>query len=56
VGALELGGKHAEALQRRRVVGQLPRGAQAALDGRAVSLGQVLEHVALLVAVMPTSA
>lgn len=37
------------------MVGELAGGAQAALDRRAVALGQVVEHVAFLVHVMPTS-
>jgi hypothetical protein len=38
------------------VVGELPGRAQLALDGGPVAFGQVIEDVAFLVAVMPTSA
>jgi hypothetical protein len=42
-----------EAVERLVVAVEPPRGAQLALDARAVALGQVVEHVALLVANTP---
>jgi hypothetical protein len=38
------------------VIGQLPGRAQPALDRGPVALGQVIEDVSFLVAIMPTSA
>src|SRR3954468_9129064 len=46
VGALELGGERLQALERAPVVVVGPGGAEPALDGGPVALGQVLEHVA----------
>ena len=46
VETLELGRERLEAVERERVVVGGPRAAQPGLDGRAVALGQVLEHVA----------
>jgi hypothetical protein len=54
--ALELAGERPELLERLAVIVARPRAAQPSLDGRPVALGQVLDHVALLVHVMPTSA
>ena len=50
MGAVQLGRERLEAVERERVVVGGPRAAQPGLDGRAVALGQVLEHVAFLVA------
>jgi hypothetical protein len=50
VRALQLVGQHAEAVERGGVTGEFPGRPEAALDGGAVALGQVLEHVSLLVA------
>jgi hypothetical protein len=38
------------------VVGELPGRAQLALDGWPVAFGEVIEDVAFLVTIMPTSA
>jgi hypothetical protein len=45
-----------EALDRGAVVGELPRRTQLALDGGSVAFGEVVEDVAFLVTIMPTSA
>jgi hypothetical protein len=46
VGAVKLAGETAQPVDRGVVVGELPGGPQAALDDRAVALGQVVEDVA----------
>jgi hypothetical protein len=56
VGAVELAGEDLELLECSVVVGLSPRPAQASLDSGTVTLGEVSHHVALFVAVMPTSA
>ena len=56
VGVRELAGQRLEALDRGLVRLELPGRAQPPLDVRAVALGEVIEDVAFLVDVMPTSA
>ena len=56
VGVRELGGESLETVGRGVVIGQLPGRAQPALDRGPVALGQVIEDVSFLVALMPTSA
>ncbi len=46
----ELAGERLQPLDRRLVIGQLPGRAQPPLDGGPVALGEVIEHVAFLVA------
>ncbi len=48
--ALELRGEDAELVERSRVIALRPAAAQATLHRRSVALGQVVEHVSLLVA------
>jgi hypothetical protein len=55
VGAVELVREALELLQRAVMVGLGPRLAQPGLDRWPVALGEMLEHVSLLVAVMATS-
>jgi hypothetical protein len=52
----ELVGERLQPAQRRGVVVELPCRPQPALDGGPVAFGQVIEDVAFLVTVMPTSA
>jgi hypothetical protein len=47
---VKLGGEASQAIQRASVVVLGPRSAQLMLDLRPVALGQVIEHVSLLVA------
>jgi hypothetical protein len=56
VGVFELVGEDLQPLQRCLVPGERPRGAELALDDRAVAFGQVTQDVAFLVPLMPTSA
>jgi len=49
-------GEHPQLLLGAEVVVSLPRAAKPPAHGGAVALGQVLEDVSLLVALMPTSA
>src|SRR6266540_6702084 len=49
-GALELTGQRLQAIEGAVVVVVDPGGPEPALDGRAVALGQVVEHVSFLVA------
>jgi hypothetical protein len=53
VGVRELVGELVQPVDGDRVVGLRPRRAQPPLDRRAVALGQVVEHVALLVTHTP---
>jgi len=50
MGALELGGEGAQLSERALVVVARPRPPQPLLDRRPVALGQVVEHISLLVA------
>jgi hypothetical protein len=56
VRARELARERVEALDRGLVAGELPGRAQTPFDGGPVAFGQVIEDVAFLVDVMPTSA
>jgi len=56
MGAVELPREQLQVGERPVVIVKLPCPAQPALHRRAVAFGQVVEHVALLVTVMPTSA
>jgi len=53
--ALQLTGERRELLERPLVVGLRPRPAQPALDEISITLGEVIEDVALLVDLMATS-
>jgi hypothetical protein len=55
VGVIELDCERVELLECAVVVGLLPRPAEPRLDRLAVALGEVVEHVSLLVPIMATS-
>ena len=46
MGVRELAGERGEAFERDGVIGELPSGPQAPLDGRPVAFGEVIEDVA----------
>ena len=52
---VELERQRGELLERGVVIGLLPRATQPQLDGVAVALGEVVENISLLVAVIATS-